>query len=84
MAVIVVDGSGRLAEFLAVPEPVQGDNAPVTMDWNVLFTAAGLDMTTFKSVDPSWVPAVFADERHAWEGAVPEHRTRRSASKPPP
>ena len=72
MALIVVDGSGRLAEFVAVPEPVQGDNAPRTMDWNLLFTAAGLDMTTFKAVDPQWVPGVFADDRRAWEGPIPE------------
>jgi hypothetical protein len=43
------------------------------MEWNVLFTAAGLDMTTFKAVDPQWVPVVFADERRAWEGPIPEH-----------
>ena len=39
----------------------------------MLFTAAGLDIATFKPVEPQWVPAVFADERRAWEGPMPEH-----------
>ncbi|HJR58967.1 MAG TPA: hypothetical protein VJ813_06215, partial [Vicinamibacterales bacterium] len=73
MTTLVVDGSGRLSEFIAVPQPLQGDNAPRTMDWTVLFSAAGLDMATFKPVEPGWVPPVFADERRAWEGPLPEH-----------
>ena len=73
MTILVVDGSGRLAEFVAVPQPVQGDNAPRAIDWNLLFEAAGLDMSTFKPADPQWVPPVFADERRAWEGPLPEH-----------
>ena len=72
MTLLLVDGSGRLAEFLAVPQPVQADNAPTTFDWRVLFEVAGLDMTTFKPVDPQWIPPVYADERRAWEGPVPE------------
>jgi serine/threonine-protein kinase len=76
MALIVLDGSGRLAEFIAVPEPMQADNVPRVMDWNLLFAAAGLDMGAFKPVDPQWVPVVFADERRAWVGPMPEHPTQ--------
>jgi serine/threonine-protein kinase len=72
MAIIVVDGAGRLGEFVAVPEPLEEENAPQPVDWNVLFTAAGLDMAAFKPVDPQWVPSVYSDERRAWEGALPE------------
>jgi serine/threonine-protein kinase len=72
MTLLLVDGSGRLAEFLAVPQPLAADNTSTTFDWRVLFEAAGLDMATFKPVDPQWVPPVYADERRAWEGAVPE------------
>ena len=42
------------------------------MDWRKLFDAAGLDMSAFQPSAPRWVPAVFADERMAWEGRVPE------------
>ena len=47
--------------------------SPRAMDWRVLFSAAGLDIATFKPVEPAWVPPVFADERRAWEGPMPEH-----------
>jgi serine/threonine-protein kinase len=73
MTLLVVDGTGRLSEFVAVPEPVEGDNVERAIDWSVLFAAAGLDMSTFRPVDPALVPPVFADERRAWEGALPEH-----------
>ena len=73
MALVVVDGSGRLSEFIAVPQPIQADNTPSVIDWRILFDAAGLDMSTFTPAAPQWVPPVFADERHAWEGPLPEH-----------
>jgi serine/threonine-protein kinase len=72
MTLLLVDGSGRLAEFAAVPQPLQADNTPGPLDWRMLFEASGLDMATFKPVDPQWVPPVYADERRAWEGPVPE------------
>jgi hypothetical protein len=73
MTLMVVDGSGRLSEFVAVPEPLEADHSEQALDWQVLFTAAGLDMNAFKPVVPQWVPPVFADERRAWEGSLPEH-----------
>jgi tRNA A-37 threonylcarbamoyl transferase component Bud32 len=72
MTLLVVDGSGRLSEFHAVPQPIQSDNARRVMDWGTLFAAAGLDMAAFKEVDPQWLPVSYADERRAWEGTVPE------------
>jgi serine/threonine-protein kinase len=73
MTTLVVDGSGRLAEFVAVPQPKAEDNSASITDWHGLFEAAGLDISTFKPVAPEWVPPVFADERRAWEGPLPEH-----------
>ena len=73
MTLIVLDGSGRMSEFIAVPQPLEADNAPRTMDWALLFSLAGLDMSTFTPVDPQWVPTTYADERRAWEGPLPEH-----------
>ncbi|HVL69203.1 MAG TPA: protein kinase, partial [Vicinamibacterales bacterium] len=72
MALVVLDGSGRLAELFAVPEPLEADNVRREMDWNVLFTLAGLDVATFRAADPQWVPPVYADERRAWEGPLPD------------
>jgi serine/threonine-protein kinase len=76
MTLLIVDGSGRLAEFVAVPEPAEGDNPAGHFDWKILFDAAGLDIDTFKAVPPEWVPPVFAEERRAWEGPLPEHPGR--------
>ena len=73
MALVVVDGAGRLAEFSAVPEPIQQGTVPRAMDWTTVFAAAGLDLASFKPVEPQWLPVTFADERRAWEGALPEH-----------
>jgi predicted Ser/Thr protein kinase len=73
MTLAVVDASGRLAEFSAVPEPTQPDAvAAPQMNWNVLFEAAGLPMAGFTPVAPRWRPAAYADERMAWEGALPD------------
>jgi hypothetical protein len=71
MATVVVDDDGRLVEFAAVPDPVQGANRPGAPTWELLFELAGLEMTAFREVPPAWVPPVFADERKAWEAATP-------------
>jgi len=71
MTLVVVDATGRLSEFHAVPPPL-APAAGSKADWGKLFDAAGLDMQTFQPVSPQWVPTVFADERMAWEGHLPE------------
>jgi serine/threonine protein kinase len=73
MTLLVVDGSGRLAEFAAVPQPFAADNVKAAIDWSTLFSAAGLDIGTFTEVESKFVPTVFADERRAWQGRLPEH-----------
>jgi hypothetical protein len=74
MTLVVVDGAGRLSQFISVPEPA-GPNAPPAppTDWTAAFDAAGLPASAFTAVEPLWVPYVFADERRAWEGRIPDH-----------
>ncbi len=72
MTLTVVDASGRLSEFHAVPQPIEPDAAAGPTDWNALFEGAGLRIGDFKEVAPKRVPLVFADERKAWEGRLPE------------
>jgi len=67
MTLLVVDGQGRLAEFHAVPPPIEQEGVRPSADWKALFTAAALDMDAFTRVEPALVPLVFADERAAWE-----------------
>jgi len=72
MTLVVLDASGRLAEFHAVPEPVESPGPHPAVDWTPLFEAAALDMKTFTAVPPQRVPLGFADTRAAWEGHVPD------------
>jgi len=76
MTLVVLDASGRLAEFLTVPQPIEdtSEKGPIPpVDWAPIFTAAGFDLSAFHSIDPTWVPVTFADQRLAWEGQLPEH-----------
>ena len=75
MTLVVVDSAGRLSELLAVPQPTERSDpgsVPAHVDWTTLFDAAGLPMAAFSAVQPAWRPPVFADERMAWEGRLPE------------
>ena len=71
MTKLVLDDTGRLVEFEAVP-PRAEDAAAVTAaaPWPALFAAAGLDMNLFREVPPQVVPRSFATERAAWEGPL--------------
>ncbi len=70
MTLIVVDASGRLAELIAIPEPFDGGTPRTPTNWNPLFEAAGLQMSAFKPVAPTFNPIAFVDERAAWEGKL--------------
>jgi len=72
MTLTIVDASGRLSEFVSVPEPREDATPRATPDWKRLFDAAAIDMAAFNPVAPQVVPPVFADERVAWEGRLPE------------
>lgn len=42
-----------------------------TVDWSVLFSEAGLDITNWNPIDPRWTAPFYADTRMAWIGALP-------------
>ena len=74
MTSVTVDTTGRLVRFAAAPpqneKPATVPSAPV--DWQKLFTAAGLDMAAFTPATPSRTPETYADERQAWKGTLPD------------
>ena len=73
MRMAVVDTTGRLIQFQAVPPQYEPGPQPAeTPRWNELFDAAGLPMAAFKPSEPEWTPHDFADTRAAWEGALPD------------
>lgn len=69
---ILLGPDGRLLQLNAVP-PKTGDASgePPKVDWNVLFSEAGLDLEKFKPVSPTLNPSTYADTRMAWEGTYP-------------
>jgi len=63
---------GRL-RYLGVIPPNRTDSPPsgAEPDWSPLLKAAGVDLSLFTAVEPSWTPNVQTDTRAAWEGPDP-------------
>lgn len=75
-----LDPQGRLTYFEAIPaQELDTKGAPVSsaagaaapFDWNVLFSAAGLDPAKFQPAQPVWNSLAAADARMAWSGVWP-------------
>ena len=74
MASVVLDGSGRLREFSAIPyQGTQDGAAPGTEGppADAVFRAAGLDMAKFAETAPPVIPHAPADQLLAWKGPHP-------------
>src|SRR5579859_2859480 len=77
-----LDPQGRLTYFQAIPaqkleapkeSPVASATAIATpFDWNVLFSAAGLDPSKFQPTRPAWSSLGATDTRMAWTGVWPD------------
>jgi serine/threonine-protein kinase len=80
MTVVVMDMSGRLSELVAVPAPFEEGPAR-QMDYSKLFEAAGLDIRSFRPVEPHWVPAASPTRERRGKDACPKFLTRRSAAR---
>jgi serine/threonine-protein kinase len=74
MTRIWVDTNARLLFFEAAPPHAEtAPPGPVpAFDWGKAFAAAGLPQAAFTETTPARTPAVFADERKAWKGTLPE------------
>ena len=72
MTMTYVDAAGRLVQFLAVPPTIDSVGAHPATNWKALFSAADIPRETFRETTPGRIPAVFADERKAWDGPLPE------------
>ena len=71
-----LDPQGRLTYFQAIPP--EKESAKETLgparqrfDWNILFSAAGLDPTQFQKTEPQWNSLAASDSRMAWTGTWP-------------
>jgi hypothetical protein len=73
MVTVMVDDRGRLLNFTAVPPPADPAEPPAAaVDWNPMFQAAGLSRADFSDVPPQRTPPVYAEQRAAWEGPMPQ------------
>ncbi|HLY15917.1 MAG TPA: serine/threonine-protein kinase [Bryobacteraceae bacterium] len=70
MAHVVLDGAGRLREFVANPYP-DAQPLPVPVPPDAVFRAAGLDMPAFTEIPATFVPAAASDQVHSWKGPHP-------------
>jgi len=77
---LVLDSQGRLTHFQAIPpqkqalqkdDEKQANATAAPMDWNVLFTAAGLDSSKLQPAQPTWNSLAASDARMAWTGSWP-------------
>jgi hypothetical protein len=75
MVTVVVDMRGRLVHFESVPPQRNPPDSEVSApNWSALFSAAGLDSTSFHPAAPEWTPLAWGDARAAWTGAFPERK----------
>jgi serine/threonine protein kinase len=70
-----LDPQGHLTYFQAIPPEKLGTNQPTPgadpFDWNLLFSAAGLDASKFQPATSTWNSLASSDARMAWTGAWP-------------
>ena len=72
MVNLELDPKGRLVYFQAIPAEEEEHPEPArAADWNLLFTAAGLDAAQLRPVEPAWNSLAAADTRAAWTGTWP-------------
>jgi hypothetical protein len=74
MTLVALDASGRLFGFLAVPQQIEKQNSGVAPEpnWSQMLAETGLDLTTLKAADPTWLPPQPFDRRYGWRGFYPE------------
>lgn len=67
-----LDTAGRLVYLQALPPQLEENPSPTKpVDWNQLFSAAGLDVSQFHPADPQWTSLASTDVRAAWTGNWP-------------
>jgi serine/threonine protein kinase len=73
---LMLDPQGRLTYFQAIPPQKQEERqeagaSAAPFDWNILFTAAGLDSSKLQPAQPTWNSLAASDVRVAWTGSWP-------------
>ncbi|HLJ16656.1 MAG TPA: serine/threonine-protein kinase, partial [Bryobacteraceae bacterium] len=67
-----LDSEGRLMYFQAIPPQLErASSLTSAVDWNALFSAAGLDPAKLLPTGPEWISLAAFDARAAWRGTWP-------------
>ena len=73
MTLVQLNPLGRLTEFVVVPPQIEEPSSVASsLDWGPLFSAAGLDPSTWLPARPTWTPPSYSDARAAWTGSLAE------------
>ncbi len=79
MVNLFISSTGNLRYFKAVP-PQLDETPPGEVsepDWALAFEAAGLDLASFETTAPHWLPEAYCNQRSAWLGAYPDPTSSR-------
>jgi serine/threonine protein kinase len=72
MVTVVLDDSGKLVGFVAVPPQVEQPGATSDPNWTQMIADSGISAATLQSADSTWLPPVPFDRRFGWRGFYPE------------
>jgi serine/threonine-protein kinase len=73
MASVELDPAGRLRRFAGIAPAQDEPSTPVTtIDPDLLFKQAGLELARFREVTPALAPPLAFDARRAWSGSHPD------------
>ncbi len=72
---LLMNADGQLVRLEAEPFNASPINRPV--NWDTLFSAAGLDRARFTETKPESTPPMVVDGRQAWTGTYADSRTER-------
>src|SRR5262249_1954332 len=70
--IVRLDTEGRLRAMKVIPRSDFVTSLATAPDWPAFFSSAGLEIAKWSPAEPQWDPDVFADQRTAWEGSLPD------------
>ena len=81
MVRLQLDAQGRLLYGERIPAQLQTPGKePPAVDWNALFTAAGLEQSKFQAAEPRWTSLAASDVRMAWTRSTPRQQRVEAAA----
>ena len=81
MVRLELDAQARLLYWERIPAQLQSPAKEIpAVDWNALFTAAGLEQSKFQPAEPLWTSLATSDVRMAWTRTTPRQQRVEAAA----